>query len=134
MMKGIARIRMQSIIFSIIVIINLVVLYNRLPDWHSNLTIWTDAARKDPLDPWTLNNAAHYSHDKTTGPLLIDLTKLSVPKWLPVEERLPYYIGYKNLAETLRLNGYKDEANIVESKLTEMMIGHPPDVTFITTK
>ncbi len=125
---------MKNVVFSILVIFYLAVLYNRLPAWHSNLTIWIAAANTDILDPWTLNNAAHYSHDKRTAPWLIDLTKLIVPKWMPIEEKLPYYIGYKNLAETLRINGYKHEADIVESKLTEMIFGHPPNVTFITTK
>src|SRR6266853_1876556 len=125
---------MKTFIFCIIVTLHLIVLYNRLPAWHSNLTIWTTAAKTDPRDPWTLNNAAHYSHDKRTGHLLIDLTKLKVPSWMPIEERLPYYIGYKNLAETLRINGYIKESDYVESKLTEMIWDHPPNVTFITTE
>jgi hypothetical protein len=125
---------MRNLIFLIIIVFHLVILYHRLPDWNSDLSIWMSAAKVEQKDPWVLNNAAHYAHDKRTILLLFDITKLKVPEWLPLLERQPYYIGYKGLANSLRASGYQDQADLVESKLTEMMFGHPPIVTYVTIK
>lgn len=124
----------KTIIFVSLAIYYFIILYNRLPEWHSNSTIWVSASLVDHYDPWVLNNAAHYTHDKRLGPWLVDLLMLPIPKWMPLAEKSPYYIGYRNLADNLRANGYKDDADKVESKITELVIGHRAVMTFVTTK
>ena len=92
----------------------------RLPAWQSDGSVWAAAAHSDPDDPWALNNAAHYRHDKNTVPLLLKLTHLRIPDWLPQPERQPYIIGYMSLADTLRASGFGPDSSLVAARAVEI--------------
>ena len=123
---------MRNVIFILIVLFYLIVISIRLPDWDSNKTIWVAAAKTDSLDPWNLNNAAHFTHDNRSTAWLYQLVNLDIPKWLPIADREPYYIGYNSLANSLRASGFINEYYQVENlKSTKLIDRKPPEMTYV---
>lgn len=115
-----------------LVFVHLAVLYQRLPDWNSDISIWVAAVKAEPKDPWNLNNAAHFTHDNRSMNWLIKITQLDIPHWLPIDEREPYYIGYLSLANTFKINGYEDAYYQVQNLMATKLIDRaPPKVTYV---
>lgn len=126
---------MRKILLGIVILTHLVILWKRLPDWKDDKSIWIAAERTEPKDPWVLNNAAHYTHDDRSLRWLVRITELDIPKWLPIDEREPYYVGYLSLANTLRASGNEDGyyqvQNLIATKLIDRL---PPKVSYVTTE
>jgi hypothetical protein len=103
----------------------------RLPEWKDNISIWVAAAQVEPLDPWCLANAAHFTHDKRAGVWLFKFFSLYIPNWLPVKDREPYVIGIKSLCDSLRASGFPRDSDICVNRMNEIVSGHKMIVTYV---
>ncbi len=117
---------MRNSLIIAIIASHLVITAVRLPKWDNDKSIWVAAVEVDSLDPWNLNNAAHYAHktDPRAKDWLISFLNLEIPDWLPFNEREPYRVGIEGLRDTLRESGFTLEADKVNNKWNEIMIGH----------
>lgn len=123
---------MKNLLLIIIISIHLFILAKRLPDWKNDKSIWVAAVKIEPLDPWNLNNAAHFTQDERSTFWLVQFMTLSIPSWLSYKEREPYILGTIGLVDSLKASGFVLESDKANNKLNELIIDHKIVVGYVT--